>query len=348
MKRNKTILVTGGCGYIGSITSIQLLTSGYDVVVLDDMRGSYPMMRSNLIKLATELGVENNLYLYTTLMPVNFTNLSKVMMTHEIDAIIHFAGYKSVPESVKDPLLYYNNNLTTTIDILSILKNWQGYLPLVFSSSASVYGDSKEFPITEESPREEPLSPYANTKRICEDLIKDSCKAYNLTAIALRYFNPIGAHPSGLLGESHSANNNLLTCITEFAEGKREKLEVYGNQYDTEDGTCERDFIDILDLADAHVAAIRKLLKSETSGYSVYNVGTGSPVSVMRMITTYEKVSGKTLDYKIVGNREGDIVRSYCTNDKITSELEWSPKRSLKDSIESAITWTKLQKNAEE
>ena len=335
---SKYVLVTGGCGYIGSITSLELIKSGYDVVILDDLSNSSKFQRISLESLALEYPGRK---LEIIEEPVTADNVSRVLFSHTPVGIIHFAGFKSVPESIKNPMKYYVNNLGSFSTVLdSIIKSYYNGV-ILFSSSASIYGNATEMPLTEESPRLEPESPYANTKRICEDLLRDACRSYDwIRGVSLRYFNPIGAHESGLLGEQHSENNNLLTRISEFANGKREKFEVYGTDYDTSDGSCERDFIDVNDLAAAHVALLNSLLSRVEGFYDVFNVGTGTPVSVLEIIRTYEEVSGDKLDYKVVGRRSGDVVRSYCDPKKLMDLTGWKPTRSLDDSIRSAIQWT--------
>lgn len=335
---NRYVLVTGGCGYIGSITSLELIKSGYNVVIIDDLSNSSKFQRISLESLALEYPGRKLLIIEE---PVSDSNVSRVLFDYDPVGIIHFAGFKSVPESMKNPMMYYMNNLGSfSIVLNSIIESYYTGVVL-FSSSASVYGNATTMPLTENSPRLEPESPYANTKRICEDLLKDACRSSDwIRGVSLRYFNPIGAHESGLLGEQHSENNNLLTCISEFASGKRDKFEVYGDDYDTKDGTCERDFIDVNDLASAHVAVLNSLLSRDRGFYEVFNVGTGTPVSVMEMIRTYEEVSSSKLNYKVVGRRSGDVVRSYCDPKKLMDLTGWKPTRTLEDSIRSTIQWT--------
>jgi UDP-glucose 4-epimerase len=278
--------------------------------------------------------------------------VDRLFSDHKIDAVIHFAAYKAVGESVAQPIMYYRNNLVSFLNILESAKN-HGGCNVLFSSSATVYGEAEDLPVTEQTPRLPATSPYGNTKQICEDILRDVVKATadydgsqeqgSVKGIALRYFNPIGAHPSALIGElPRGVPNNLVPFITQTAIGKRECLSIFGNDYPTEDGTCLRDYIDVVDLAKAHVAAVSRMLDGKMKdGYEIFNIGTGRPVSVYELVTAFEKVNGVKLNYKFAPRRPGDVVAIWADTSLANDELGWEATRSVEDTLASAWAWEK-------
>ena len=273
--------------------------------------------------------------------------MDKVFTEHQIAAVIHFAAFKAVGESVSEPIKYYSNNLVSFLNILEVAKQ-HGGCNVLFSSSATVYGEAKELPVTEQTPRMPAMSPYGNTKTMCEVILRDVVYATStqdavIKGIALRYFNPIGAHPSALIGElPRGVPNNLVPYITQTAIGKRECLSIFGNDYPTEDGTCLRDFIDVVDLAKAHVAAVARMFGGKMKkGYEIFNVGTGRPVSVYELVTKFEKVSGVRLNYKCVARREGDVMALWADPTFANEELGWKAVRTVEETLASAWAWEK-------
>ncbi len=333
------ILVTGGLGFIGSHTVVELQNEGFEVVVVDNLSNS-------------SIDVLDGIKSITGKKPIfeefDLRDKSKVQaffQKHDdVAGVIHFAASKAVGESVEEPLLYYENNLGVLVYILQELKNIGG-TSFIFSSSCTVYGQADQMPITEAAPVKPAESPYGNTKQVGEEIIRDTCKVNpDLNAIALRYFNPIGAHPSGKIGELPiGVPQNLVPFITQTGIGLREQLSVFGDDYPTDDGTCIRDYIHVVDLAKAHVAALQRLLarKNETN-YEVFNLGTGKGSSVLEVIQSFERVSGKKLNYKIVNRRPGDIVQAYADTKKANKVLGWKAKSSLDDAMKSAWEWEKL------
>lgn len=261
--------------------------------------------------------------------------------SHKIDAVIHFAAFKAVGESVKEPLMYYKNNLGSFLNVLEAAKAHG--TNVLFSSSATVYGEPDETPVTEKSPRKSATSPYGNTKQMCEDFLRDSVAAYGMHGIALRYFNPIGAHPSALIGElPRGVPNNLVPFITQTAIGKRECLSIFGNDYPTPDGTCLRDYIDIVDLAKAHVCAVRRMIDGlMDEPYEIFNIGTGRPVSVMELVTAFEKVNGLKLNYRIAPRRAGDVTAVWADPSLAESKLGWKASRTVEETLAAAWAWEK-------
>ena len=337
----KTVLVSGGAGFIGSHVTVELAQAGYDVIIADNFSNCDETNYKGVCKI---LGRE------LPMIPMDFCEKAEVYALFEkypIDAVIHFAAFKAVGESVSEPLKYYRNNLLSFLNILDAAKH-QGGCNVLFSSSATVYGETDALPVTEQSPRQPAKSPYGNTKTMCEDILRDSVKAYEgVRGIALRYFNPIGAHPSALIGElPRGVPNNLVPFITQTAIGKRECLSVFGNDYPTPDGTCLRDFIDIVDLAKAHVCAVRRMLDGEMKeDYEVFNVGTGRPVSVLELINTFERVNGLKLNWKFAPRRAGDVVAIWADPSLAERELGWKAERSLDDTLKSAWDWEKYIAN---
>lgn len=333
----KTVLVSGGAGFIGSHVTVELSQAGYEVVVADNM--------SNCDETNYE-GVCRILGKRPPFVKMDFCDLAAVERLfddYKIDAVIHFAAYKAVGESVADPLKYYRNNLLSFINIVDV-ANHKGGCNVLFSSSATVYGEPDNLPVTEESPRQSATSPYGNTKQICEDILRDSVRAYpGIKGIALRYFNPIGAHPSALIGElPRGVPNNLVPFITQTAIGKRECLSVFGNDYQTPDGTCLRDYIDIVDLAKAHVCAVDRMVEGKMKdGYEIFNIGTGRPVSVLELIKSFEKVNGVKLNWKFAPRRAGDVTAVWADPTLAEEELGWKAQRSVDETLAAAWAWEK-------
>ena len=331
----KTVLVTGGTGYIGSHTTVELLEAGYDVVIVDNLSNS----EKSVLK-----GIEKITGRKVPFRKVDCGDLSRlrgVFARHPFDAVIHFAASKAVGESVEQPLLYYRNNLVSLMNIIQLMREYK--VPnLVFSSSCTVYGQAEKLPVSEQTPRREATSPYGNTKHICEDIVRDSVAAYpGLRSIALRYFNPIGAHPSAEIGElPRGVPNNLIPFVTQTAAGIRPMLSVFGDDYNTPDGSCIRDYINVTDLAKAHVVAVDRMTGDRMkSGFEVFNVGTGRGVSTLEVVRTFEKVNNLKLNYKIVGRRPGDIEAVWADPAYANDELGWKAEKSLEETLRSAWAW---------
>jgi len=330
------ILVTGGLGFIGSHTVVELQNEGYDVVIIDNCSNS----STEVLK-----GIETITGKKPIFEQFDLREKSKVQdffARHtNIEGVIHFAASKAVGESVENPLLYYENNINVLIYILQELQK-KDKTNFIFSSSCTVYGQADELPITENAPVKPAESPYGNTKQIGEEIISDTCKVKsNLHAIALRYFNPVGAHPSAEIGELPiGVPQNLIPFITQTGIGLREQLSVFGDDYPTADGTCIRDYIHVVDLAKAHVVALQRLLNGKNAtNFEVFNVGTGTGSSVLEVIKSFEKVSKQKLNYKIVDRREGDITAAYANTDKANNELGWKSQSNLDQALSSAWKW---------
>lgn len=325
------ILVTGGAGYIGSHTIIELLNHGHDVVVVDNLSNS---SRESLrrVELITNKNIE-----FHEIDLRNHDMLDSVFNAHSFDAVIHFAGLKAVGESVSRALYYYQNNLESTLSLLEAMKQFD-VKKLVFSSSATVYGDPQVLPVTEDAPRSA-TNPYGQTKLMIEQILEDVAatnEGWNITS--LRYFNPIGAHESGTIGEDpNGLPNNLLPYVAQVAAGKLEKVNVFGNDYDTPDGTGVRDYIHVVDLASAHLAALEHL--DHPNVYKAYNIGTGGTVSVLDMIEAFKVASDKEIPYEIVARRPGDIASCYADPSLANKELGWSAKLTLQDGCNSSWKW---------
>lgn len=330
------ILVTGGAGYIGSHTVVALQEQGYEVVIADDLSNSSEDVVAR-IEMITSKRPE--------FFKVNLADMLECSSFfehyHAFDGIIHFAAYKAVGESMQKPLEYYHNNINSLLNVLSAMVNYK-IKNIVFSSSCTVYGQPDKLPVTENSPIKPAWSPYGNTKQIAENILQFTSQAHKLNVIALRYFNPIGAHASALIGElPNGVPNNLMPFITQTAIGKRECLSVFGNDYPTPDGTAIRDYIHVVDLADAHVKALKRMDKKECKAYEVFNVGTGNGFSVLEIIKAFERVNKMNLNYKIVGRREGDIEAVWADTTIANKGLEWKAKLSLDDMVKSAWEWEK-------
>lgn len=336
----KTILVTGGAGYIGSHTVVELLKNPeYDVIIVDNFSNSNPE-------------IVNRLY-EVTQRPIKIYHrdcreqMDDILSQHKVDAIIHFAAYKSVGESVESPIQYYDNNINSLLNMLDTAKYF-GINNFVFSSSCSLYGNLKELPATEESPLSEPESPYAYTKLMGEQILKDFSKANpEFKIVSLRYFNPVGAHESGLIGESPiNKPNNILPVICNSAETGEEML-VFGGDYDTRDGSCIRDYVHVSDIAEAHVKAFEYLISDKSLSYDVYNLGLGignrfenQGLTVLEVINAFERINNVKVNYKIGDRREGDIVEIYSNSIK-ARKIGWKPKRTVDDMVSSAWKWHK-------
>ena len=334
----KRVLVSGGAGYIGSHVSAELINSGYDIVVADNMSNCDLTCFEGVKKIT---GREDIPFVKMDFCDMEAVN--RLFDEYRIDAVIHFAAFKAVGESVAKPVLYYKNNLSSFLNVLEAAMG-HGGCNVLFSSSATVYGEAEKLPVTEQSPRLPATSPYGNTKQICEDILRDTVKAESsIKGIALRYFNPIGAHPSALIGElPRGVPNNLVPFITQTAIGKRERLSIFGNDYPTPDGTCLRDYIDIVDLAKAHVAAVRRMLDGKMKkDYEIFNIGTGRPVSVAELVHSFEKVNGVKLNYAYVDRRPGDVTAIWADTALANEELGWKAERSVDETLESAWAWEK-------
>lgn len=337
------ILVTGGLGFIGSHTVVELQNEGYDVVIIDDLSNSSIKVLDGITSITGKTPIFEKMDLKEKASVETFFKKH-----YDIKGVIHFAASKAVGESVKEPLLYYENNLSTLVYILKELTK----LPeasFIFSSSCTVYGQADELPITENAPVKQAESPYGNTKQIGEEIIKDTCKvASNLKAIALRYFNPVGSHKSAKIGELPiGVPQNLVPFITQTAIGIREQLSVFGDDYPTPDGTCVRDYIHVVDLAKAHVVALKRLLENHNkSNFETFNLGTGKGSSVLEVVQSFERVSGEKLNYKIVGRREGDVISAYADTTKANNELGWKSKLTLDDAMRSAWKWEQVVRNS--
>jgi UDP-glucose 4-epimerase len=339
----KKILVTGGTGYIGSHTSVELIEEGFDVIIIDNLYNS----EANVVdKIQLITGVKPQL---EVLDLCNQENLDRFIRNHtDISAVIHFAAYKAVGESVNKPLDYYRNNLLSLVNMLAVMKLYN--IPdLVFSSSCTVYGQPESLPVTEDAPLQPATSPYGNTKQICEAIIYDTTISdKNTKAISLRYFNPIGAHPSAIIGElPRGVPENLVPYITQTGYGLRNELKVFGDNYDTPDGTCIRDYLHVVDLAKAHVVAVKRLIEGRTKkNYEIFNLGTGKGVTVLEAIKSFERVSGVKLKYKIVERRPGDIEKIWANPSFANNELGWKTISSLDEAMKTAWDWeNQIRKN---
>lgn len=332
----KNILITGGAGYIGSHTAVELIKAGYRPIIIDDLSNTEEKVLERLREIT---GVQIPFYLGDC---GDRSLLDQIARDYELSGVIHFAAFKAVGESTQEPLKYYRNNVGSLIVLLEFMKA-HAILDLVFSSSCTVYGQPDSLPVTEDTPRKEAESPYGNTKKVCEDILVDLIKSNSdLKIISLRYFNPIGAHPSGKIGElPRGIPNNLVPFVTQTAAGIREKLTVFGDDYDTPDGSCVRDFIHVMDLADAHVKALSYLENKAPNFYDVFNVGTGQGNTVLEVIHTFEEVNNLNLNYQIGPRRPGDVVKIWADTTKINQVLGWYPKYSLADSLRDSWNWQK-------
>lgn len=329
------ILVTGGLGFIGSHTVVELQNEGFEVIAIDNLSNSSTDVLDGIERITGKKPIFENIDLREKEKVQNFFK-----KYNDVAGVIHFAASKAVGESVENPLLYYENNINTLVYLLQELTA----LPqanFIFSSSCTVYGQAEKMPITEDASVQPAISPYGNTKQIGEEIITDVAKVTNINSILLRYFNPIGAHPTAEIGELPiGVPQNLVPFITQTGIGLRKELSVYGNDYPTPDGTCIRDYIHVVDLAKAHVVALQRLLNKQNSEkVETFNLGTGTGSSVLEVIQAFEKVSGNKLPYKIVDRREGDVISAYANTDKANTVLGWKAKSSLEESLASAWKW---------
>jgi UDP-glucose 4-epimerase len=329
------ILVTGGLGFIGSHTVVELQNEGFVVVIIDNLSNSTEEVLKGIVAITGEMPIFENLDLRDKRAVQDFFKKYK-----DVSGVIHFAASKAVGESVGNPLLYYENNISCLIYLLQELQQKEEAY-FIFSSSCTVYGESDVMPIDESAAIKTAMSPYGNTKQIGEEIIVDVAKVSGINAVLLRYFNPIGAHPSFEIGELPiGVPQNLVPFITQAGIGLRKELLVYGNDYPTVDGTCVRDYIHVVDLAKAHVIALQRLVSNKNSDkVEVFNLGTGIGSSVLEVIKAFEKVSGQKLPYRIVGRREGDVVSAYANTEKANTILGWKTQSTLEESIESAWKW---------
>ncbi len=329
------IIVTGGLGFIGSHTVVELQNAGHDVLVVDDLSNTTIEVFER-IKSITNKDFE----FYQLDLKKKDDVKSLFAKAGKVDGVIHFAAYKAVGQSVNSPLEYYENNLGSLVYLLQEMRD-NKLDNLIFSSSCTVYGQAEDLPITEHSPVQSALSPYGNTKQVGEEIILDAIAAHNFNTISLRYFNPVGAHPSAKIGELPlGVPLNLVPYITQTAVGLREQLSVFGDTYDTHDGTCIRDYIHVVDVAKAHVIAVERLLaKANEDNYEVFNLGSGKGSTVLEVIHAFEKVSGKNLNYKIVERREGDVTAAFADTTKANETLGWKAEKSLDDAVADAWRW---------
>lgn len=334
----RKILVTGGLGFIGSHTVVELQKEGFEVIIIDNLSNTRKSVLENITAIS---GIEPKFY---ELDVRDKAALHAFFNENKVDGIIHFAAFKAVGESMSKPLDYYENNLSALVYLLQEIRD-RNLDHFIFSSSATVYGEADQLPLTEDAPVKKAESVYGNTKKIGEEIIRDASKAHGINCIALRYFNPIGAHVSGKIGELPlGVPANLIPFVTQTAAGIREKLAVFGNDYPTEDGTAIRDYIHVVDLAKAHIAALKRLLdKRNKNSYEYFNIGTGKGTSVLEVIETFEKVNNVNLNYKIVDRREGDVMASYADTTLANKELQWKTEHSLEDSLRSAWKWQQKQ-----
>jgi UDP-glucose 4-epimerase len=331
---SKEILVTGGLGFIGSHTVVELVAQGYSPIIIDNLSNSRPEVLEGIEKIC---GTKPIFY------PVDVTNrnaLESVFRKHKIHAVIHFAAFKAVGESVEKPLLYYKNNVSGLITLLEVMQEYQCF-DIVFSSSCTVYGQPELLPVAENAPVSIPTSPYGNTKKICEEILRDS---QEFRVVSLRYFNPIGAHPTAHIGELPlGVPNNLVPFITQTAAGIRQQLTVHGNNYNTPDGTCVRDYLHVCDLAEAHIKAIERLQNKDfgllEGHFEVFNLGTGNGNTVKEVVDTFCKVTGVALNHQYGPRRSGDVEKVWANPAKANTYLHWKTKRSLEEMLQSAWKW---------
>lgn len=330
------ILVTGGTGYIGSHTVVELINAGFEVVIVDNLSNSTVEVLGGIEQIT---GVRPD---FENIDCMDYTNMDRIFEKYaDIQAVIHFAASKAVGESVEKPLLYYRNNISSLLVLLELMKSHQ-VRNIVFSSSCTVYGQPDVLPVDESAPVKPALSPYGNTKQINEEIIRDVAYAdHDLHAVLLRYFNPIGAHPSALIGElPNGVPQNLLPYVTQTAAGLRPMLKVFGNDYNTPDGSCIRDYIYVVDLAKAHVLAVRRLMQQETDGnVEIFNLGTGRGLSVLELIETFKRVTGMEVPYEIVARREGDIEQVWANPKKANEVLGWKAEATVEETLLSAWRW---------
>jgi UDP-glucose 4-epimerase len=325
--KNKKVLVTGGLGYIGSHTIVKLYENGYEPIIIDNLSNSNISVLDSIEEI-----VGTKPLFYELDIERDIAQICQMLLREKVEYVIHFAGYKSVKESVVNPIKYFSNNINSTTQLLYALQI-SGVKKLIFSSSATVYGEADYFPVTENTPRKKPTNPYGESKYICEDIIETTCKFTGLSAVSLRYFNPIGAHPSGKIFENPKGiPENLVPYIQRVISGEYEKLTIFGNDYDTIDGTCIRDYIDVNDLAQAHINALNVC----ENGYKFYNIGSGSGYSVLELINEFKKQS-IDVPFVFASRRSGDVPKIYADITKAKLEMNWSPSVSIEETIKSII-----------
>lgn len=335
------VLVTGGLGYIGSHTVVELQQIGFEVIIIDNLSNSSIEVLDSITEIT---GVKPHF------VELDLRDKSKVIefftANQDIAGIIHFAASKAVGESVENPLLYYENNVGTLVYLLQQCKE-HDIAKFIFSSSCTVYGEPDSLPITEEAPIKMAISPYGNTKQISEEILKDTVAATNLNVVSLRYFNPIGAHDSAKIGELPiGVPQNLVPFITQTAAGLREQLSIFGDDYPTSDGSCIRDYIHVVDLAKAHVIALQRLVgQKNAERFEVFNLGTGRGSSVLEVVEAFQKVNNLKLNYKIVERRDGDVISVYADTTKANDVLGWKSEKSMEDALESAWKWERKIRN---
>ena len=335
------ILVTGGLGFIGSHTVVELQNEGFEVVIIDNLSNSSEEVMKGIVAITGKTPIYEKMDLREKPAVQDFFKRHA-----DLKGVIHFAASKAVGESVENPLLYYENNINTLVYLLQELQK-KDEANFIFSSSCTVYGEADKMPITEDASVKPAISPYGNTKQIGEEIITEVCRVSKINAILLRYFNPIGAHPTAEIGELPiGVPQNLIPFITQTGIGLRQELSVYGDDYPTPDGTCIRDYIHVVDLAKAHVVALQRLLnKKNSDNVETFNLGTGTGSSVLEVINTFEKVSGKKLPYKIVARREGDIISAYANTDKANNVLGWKAQSTLEEALTYAWKWEQKIRN---
>lgn len=328
------ILVTGGAGYIGSHTVVELLQTGHTPIIVDNLTNSHKDICDKIEQ------ITGTKPLFFEADICDKKALDTIFTQHtDIQGVIHFAAFKSIDESINEPLKYYKNNLSGLIQVLETMEK-HAVRNIIFSSSAAVYGTPDKNPLTEQADRKSATNPYGNTKAICEDILRDVSEASTLRALSLRYFNPLGAHHSALIGETPAdIPANLTPYLMQVAAGEREKLSVYGDDYPTQDGTCIRDFIHVVDLAQAHIKALDYLINTKEKSYEVFNVGTGKGTSVMELINTFVEVTGKDVPFEIKERRPGDVIECYADPSLIEQKLKWKAHKSIKESLQDAWRW---------
>lgn len=336
MNKRKKILVTGGCGYIGSHTLVDLAENGYDVVSIDNLSRGRSELLAGVSKILQK-DIKNHL-----VDLCDHQKLRQVFLKEgDIEGVVHFAAFKSVPESVSKPLEYYRNNIYSLLNILDCCREFN-VKHFVFSSSCSVYGNAKNLPVTEDTEVQEPESPYAATKAMGEQICRDFFKANpDISITLLRYFNPVGAHRSALIGEMNETPENLVPVITQTAIGKRPSMSVFGNDYPTRDGSCIRDYIHVSDIANAHTKALDKSIEAPKNEVALYNLGTGEGVSVLELISAFEQASGQKLNFKIDARRPGDVIAVYADRSRALQELDWIPAIDIDEMMRTAWEWEK-------
>ncbi len=339
--KKECVLVAGGAGYIGSHTTVELIEAGFDVVIVDNLSNS-DVAAVEGVRQITGVDVP-----FERVDCCDIEAFAKVFEKYEFNSAIHFAASKAVGESVSKPLEYYQNNLTSLMNLISLMRRYDRG-NIIFSSSCTVYGEPDVQPVTEQTPRKAATSPYGNTKSMSEDILRDSASTYEgLKGIALRYFNPIGAHPSAMIGELPiGVPQNLLPYVAQTAAGLREQLSVFGDDYPTPDGSCIRDYIDVVDLAKAHVIAVTRLIENKNKAdYEIFNIGTGNGVSVLELVKCFEQVNSLKINYKIVPRRAGDITAIWADPTYANEELGWKAERTLEQTLSAAWAWERKIRN---